>query len=59
MIGTGFAAVTAQLAPMMGTGSPSSNYAQAAAWVAAFVYLAGLALSTQLPEQNHENSART
>lgn len=59
MIGTGFAAVTAQLAPMMSTGSPASNYAQAAAWVAAFVYLAGLLLSTQLPEQKLENAAKS
>ncbi|BDC53104.1 MFS transporter [Bryobacterales bacterium F-183] len=54
MIGTGFAAVTAQLAPMMGAGSAPANYAQAAAWVAAFVYLGGLLLSTQLPEQRQE-----
>lgn len=52
MIGTGFAAVTAQLVNVMPGGSAPTRFAYAAAAVAAFVYLAGSLLSFALPEQD-------
>jgi MFS family permease len=52
MIGTGFAAVCAQLVTFMPGGSPATKFAYAAAAVALFVYLAGSILSFHLPEQD-------
>jgi MFS family permease len=52
MIGTGFAAVCAQLVAYMPGGSPATKFAYAAAAVALFVYLAGSLLSFHLPEQD-------
>jgi len=50
MIGTSFAAVTAQLSNITPGGSAPAKLAFAAACVAAFVYAAGLLASTRLPE---------
>ncbi len=50
MIGTGFAAVTAQLVNIMPGASAPAKFAYAAAAVAASVYIAGLLLSYHLPE---------
>jgi sugar phosphate permease len=49
MIGTSFAYVTTELASRL-SGAPHVRLAMAAAGVAAFVYLAGLAIGTRLPE---------
>jgi len=49
MLGTGFAFVTTMLASAL-PGSPARQLATAAAIVAAFVFIGGLALSTALPE---------
>jgi hypothetical protein len=54
MIGTSFAYVTVSiLAPMM-AGPPFVQLATAAAYVAAFVYICGFALSFFLPEPKGE-----
>ena len=50
MIGTGFAAVTAQLVSLMPGASAPTKFAYAAAAVAAFVYIAGVLLSFHLPQ---------
>jgi hypothetical protein len=50
MIGTSFAAVTAQLSNSMPGGTPSIKLAYAAAGVALFVYAIGFACSFLLPE---------
>jgi hypothetical protein len=50
MIGTSFAAVTAQLSNSMPGGTPSVKLAYAAAGVALFVYAIGFACSFLLPE---------
>ena len=49
MLGTGFAFVTTMLASSL-PGTPARQLATAAAIVAAFVFIGGLALSTVLPE---------
>jgi MFS family permease len=53
MIGTSFAYVTTQLATYL-SGAPHVRLAMAAAMVGAFVYIAGVILSTQLPEPASE-----
>jgi hypothetical protein len=54
MLGTSFAYVTTTLASALG-GAPHVQLATAAAVVAAFVYIGGLALSFQLPEPKSEH----
>ena len=58
MIGTGFAAVTAQLVNFMPGATAPTKFAYAAAAVAAFVYLAGSACSFILPEQDINRTER-
>jgi MFS family permease len=53
MLGTGFAFVTTTLASEL-SGPPHVQLAKAAAIVAAFVYVAGVALSTILPEPKQD-----
>jgi hypothetical protein len=53
MLGTGFAFVTTTLASNL-SGPPHVQLAMAAAITAAFVYVGGVLLSTQLPEPKSE-----
>lgn len=53
MLGTGFAFVTTSLASAL-SGPPHIQLAKAAAIVAAFVYVCGVALNTALPEPKQE-----
>jgi hypothetical protein len=50
MVGTSFAAVTAQLTAAMPGGVPATKLAYAAAAVGLFVYLVGFLFSFRLPE---------
>ncbi|MEO8027953.1 MAG: MFS transporter [Bryobacteraceae bacterium] len=57
MIGTGFAAVTAQLSNIMPGATPPAKLAYASAAVALFVYVVGFACSFALPEPKAETMA--
>jgi len=54
MLGTSFAAVTAQMTTYMPGASPATKLAYAAAAVGLFVYAAGFLASFRLPEPGHE-----